>query len=82
MTSGAPEAPAVTRDLTLAFSSVFSPTVDGLSSQPPEWGSDTLGGAYRETLAGLHRDPIFVQGRFLLRRVAATPELNQPELNP
>ena len=45
-------------------------------SAPPDWGSDTLGGIYRETITGIYREPIHVQGTFLLTRVAAIDELN------
>ena len=36
-----------------------------------------VGGVFEESIVGLHRNPIFVSGRFELRRVSAVPVLNQ-----
>ena len=44
---------------------------------PPDWGDSTLGGFFREEITGLHRNRIFVQGIFVMKRVAATTVLNQ-----
>lgn len=46
--------------------------------QPPaDYGYSVIGGVYRETITGLHRDPLAVQGTFLLKRVSTTGVLNQ-----
>ncbi len=34
------------------------------------WGGTDMGGTYRETLTGLHRDPLRVEGVFLLQKVS------------
>ena len=41
------------------------------------WGDSRVGGTFRESIVGLHRNPIFVSGRFELRRVSAVTTLNQ-----
>ncbi len=43
----------------------------------PGWGETRVGGTYQESISGLHRNPIFVSGRFELRRVSAVAVLNQ-----
>ena len=54
-----------------------------VSTEPPEgvstpgWGDSRTGGTYEESIIGLHRNPIFVSGRFDLRRVSAVAVLNQ-----
>jgi hypothetical protein len=63
---------AVTRNITLSFGST-----DPLGLHPPGWGQSELGGAYTETLTGLHRHPLHVAGTFRLVRVAMAPVLNQ-----
>lgn len=34
------------------------------------WGASVIGGIYSETVTGLHKDPITVQGTFLLNRIS------------
>lgn len=46
-------------------------------ADPPGWGYQEMGGIYREAISGIHKNSIFVEGDFRLRRVAATPVLNQ-----
>ncbi len=46
-------------------------------ADPPGWGVQEMGGIYRESITGLHKNAIFMQGKFRLRRVAATTVLNQ-----
>lgn len=65
------EAYRITRSIELQFSAV-----DPLGQDPPEWGDTLVGGVYRETLSGLHRNEIFVEGSFRFRRVADIAELN------
>ena len=54
----------------------FSPTDPGGGSDA-SYGSNLLGGSYRERLGGLHRNDIVVEGLFLLSRISASPDLNQ-----
>src|SRR5260221_7760766 len=52
------------------------------SSQDPDnltlagWGDDQLGGSYRETVSGLHNQPIYVAGTFRLTRASTIGILN------
>ncbi len=66
------EAYAVTRVLEFDFS-----TEDPYQRSLPSYGESELGGVYRETISGLHRNDIAVEGLFLLRRVSARAFLNQ-----
>ena len=69
------EAFQVTREMEFTFlpnNPDFPDTED-----PPGWGVQEMGGIFRESISGLHKNTIFVQGDFRLRRVAATPVLNQ-----
>ena len=71
------EAYAVTRAITLDFSSRYPPDEDlpERAVTPAGWGLDLLGGTYTETLTGLHKDPITLHGPFILRKVADTDTL-------
>ncbi|MBI1319166.1 MAG: hypothetical protein GC168_09480 [Candidatus Hydrogenedens sp.] len=42
----------------------------------PSWGYSIIGGTYRETITGVHRTPIVVEGTFKLTRVSDVLELN------
>lgn len=42
------------------------------------WGDSIVGGTYKETLAGLHREPLRVEGDFELSRVSSIEKLNTP----
>lgn len=68
------EAYAITRQIQLTFSATAP-----LSGQPitGNYGYDALAGVYRETISGLHRTDLFVQGSFNLQRVSTTGVLNQ-----
>jgi hypothetical protein len=66
------EAYPVSREMTFTF----SPTDPGGGSDA-SYGSNLLGGSYRERLGGLHRNDIVVEGLFLLSRISASPDLNQ-----
>ena len=56
---------------------------DRLGYQPaPDWGYGEMGGSYRETITGLHRNPIRVSGYFTLKRVSDIAELNPAEVTP
>ncbi len=67
----------VQRQIELAFSQ-DDPTCAGVAGcvNPPEWGYTRVGGVYRETLSGLHRNQIKVAGIFILKRVTDIPDLN------
>ncbi|MEM7479612.1 MAG: hypothetical protein AAF481_00440 [Acidobacteriota bacterium] len=67
-----PEAYEVTRNMTFDFA-----TTDPFGRDLPEWGSELMGGTYSETLSGLHRNDIAVEGTFLLRRASARAVLNE-----
>lgn len=61
------ESPAVTRACTFAFSATPVGDTGSLG-----WGSTVLGGAYSETVTGLHKNPIILSGTFVIRRVSET----------
>lgn len=61
----------VTRTFTFQFASEPPAGLDN-----PQWGDTVVGGTYVELLAGLHKDPVGVRGRFDLRRVVNVPVLN------
>jgi hypothetical protein len=52
------------------------------TAQDPEnlttsgWGDDQIGGTYRETLSGLHKQSVFVSGTFRLTRASTIAVLN------
>lgn len=62
----------VTRSVRLEFT-----TTDPLGQNPPGWGDTELGGTYRETISGLHRNAIHVSGNFRLVRVLPAAALNE-----
>jgi hypothetical protein len=61
----------VTRQVTLQF-----------TAQPPDglalagWGDTQLGGTYRETITGVHRQPIYVEGSFRVQKASTVASLN------
>ena len=69
------EAYQVSRILELQFSEHIPGFPD--VADPPDWGDSRMGGVFRETLTGLHKNAIFVEGDFQLQRVSAVAELNQ-----
>ncbi len=66
------EAFEVTRAMQFEFTAE-----DPSGKTPPDWGDSVLGGYYRETISGLHRSAIFVEGAFRFRRISSVPMLNQ-----
>jgi len=66
------EAFQVVRNIHFAFS-----VEDPSGGTVPGWGDSMVGGAFTESITGLHKNPIFTSGRFRLRRVSAVPVLNQ-----
>ncbi len=86
------EAPAITRTISLTFLDQLDtfctqgcdgpndpnpPDPPGCDCEPPEWGSDEIGGTFRDVVSGLHRIEIEAEGEFTLRRVTDTPVLNR-----
>lgn len=71
---GARESFAIQRDLDLEFQ---PSDPDGLPLSG--WGDTWLGGIYRETISGLHREALEVQGIFRMRRVSDVAELNDTQ---
>lgn len=67
------ESPAISRTITFALSA--TPPV-GTSSVG--WGSSVIGGAYSETLTGLHKNALKTRGPFTLRRLSEIGVLTQP----
>lgn len=61
----------INRKVTLEFTGA-----DPLGLNPPGWGDTELGGTYRETMTGLHRNTIHIAGNFRLVRVARVGTLN------
>jgi len=76
----APEAYEVTRAIEFRFADRDPALANSSAGNPPEWGWELVGGLYRETVSGLHRNPIVVEGSFRLRRAAITGELDPEPL--
>ena len=66
------EAYTVTRNTSFEFAAT-----DPFGRELANYGSSVLGGTFTETLSGLHRNDIAVEGTFLLNRVSTRPVLNQ-----
>jgi hypothetical protein len=55
------------------------------SENPPEgetdntWGTTMLGGDYRETIEGVHKEDIYVEGTFELKLISKISQLNDGE---
>ncbi|MEE4357228.1 MAG: LamG domain-containing protein [Desulfococcaceae bacterium] len=60
----------VTRNFTLSFD---SPAAD----DSPDVGVSVLKGSYRETITGIHKDSIIMEGSFTLNRISQIGFLNQ-----
>lgn len=69
------EAFQVTREMEFVFGT-NNPQYPDVAN-PPGWGVNLMGGTYRETLTGLHKNAIFVSGDFRVTRVSSTAILNQ-----
>ena len=65
----------IRRDLTLDFDPNNPPFVSS-GNRPPDWGTSVLGGTYKESISGLHRSTLNVQGQFLIRRASVADTLN------
>jgi hypothetical protein len=66
------EAPSVDRQLELVIG-----TLPQSGKADPAYGYSRVEGEYRETLRGLHREPIEVAGSFTLQRISDVGMLNQ-----
>ena len=74
----AQEAYAIEREIAVEFGTRYPPDEDLTERVPPPgWGASMLGGTYTETLTGLHKTPIKVQGSFVLQRVSEADHLNE-----
>lgn len=71
-TEAAAEAYDVNRSITIAFSPQ-NPSAEA----KPDYGYSSIHGVYRETISGLHRAPIHVQGDVWLNRLYRVGTLNQ-----
>jgi hypothetical protein len=69
--SNGKESFTINRSVTLDFAGT-----DPLGLNPPGWGDTELGGVYRETITGLHRNSLRVAGTFRLVRVTRVGTLN------
>ena len=65
------ESYSFSRSIQLQFS---SQDPDNLSI--PGWGDNRIGGVYRETISGVHKSPLYLEGTFTLTRASTTTELN------
>lgn len=66
----------IERDIKVKFNNRYPPDEDEPErTPPPEWGTSLLGGYYEETVSGLHKKEIKVNGPFLLWRVTHTMAL-------
>lgn len=72
----AAESFAVTRQIALDFAAAPPP---GRASV--DFGYNEMGGTYRETITGIHKNPLHLGGTFFLRRLSTIAELN-PAPNP
>lgn len=66
---------SITRDVSLEFVD-YAANGSVLANAYPGWGDQWLGGTYRETITGLHRTPVYVEGTFRLSYVSDVAELN------
>jgi hypothetical protein len=62
---------SVIRQISLEFTGT-----DPLGLNPPGWGETEVGGIYRETFTGLHRNAIQTSGTFRLIRIVSVPDLD------
>jgi len=66
------ESYTTTRQIRFDFAAAPPPGVPPVA----DFGFNQMGGAYRETISGIHKHPIHVRGTFQLARVSSIPELN------
>lgn len=60
----------VLRDITMSFSNedLEGRPITGVPTL--NWGSSEIGGIYKETIKGLHRNDLYIKGTFLLHKVS------------
>lgn len=68
------EANRVVRDVSLVFDPI---PANNPNNPPPGWGVTVLGGSYSESISGLAKVPIKVEGTFTLNLAADVDTLNQ-----
>jgi hypothetical protein len=66
------EAYPITRQIELTLT-----PADPTQFSSADYGYSVIGGTYRETITGLHKDPLVTSGKFRLTRAATTAVLNQ-----
>lgn len=54
----------------------FTPTPPQGTAPTPDYGYSQMGGVYRETIVGLHKQPLKASGQFSLNRISLVAELN------
>lgn len=69
-----PEVVEIERTITLSFDSTPK---DNPANPPPGWGASILGGSYSESIKGLAKVPIRVEGNFIMRLATDVDLLNQ-----
>lgn len=68
------ESPAITRVCTFTFTA----TPPAGSSVTSGWGSSVIGGTYSETITGLHKNALQMDGTFELRRASEIGSISTP----
>lgn len=63
----------ITRAISLIFDPPLADPASGVSTLA--WGATVMGGTYQETIYGLQRNPVKVEGRFVLRRASGVATL-------
>ncbi len=71
------EAYPVSRAMTFSFTTRDPDNPDPDDPDSPDWGVNIAGGNFQETISGLHKHDIRVEGTFRLQRVCVIEELNQ-----
>jgi len=72
-----PEQYQVSRTITLTFRDK-DPEGRPITGVPTlGWGSSEIGGIYKEDITGLHRDPLHIEGTFLLHKASNVGTLTQ-----
>ncbi|MBI5102038.1 MAG: hypothetical protein HZB33_09430 [Nitrospirae bacterium] len=77
-TSSFQEVYQIIRAISLNFSPSYPPDPRTTSVEaPPGWGQNSLGGTYAETISGLHKGQVSVNGFFKLQRISEKGALNE-----
>lgn len=70
------EAPEITRTITLKLTEDDS---TNLNLSQAGWGDTAMGGIYQETLTGVHRSPLYIEGNFRVQKVSEVGILNDEQ---